>query len=166
GLAAALLGRRDQPLVFEQLQRRVDRTGAGTPHTAGALVKLLDHLVAVHRPLVEQRQDRGADVAAAAAPAPAPTAVMAVSRAERSATRPERRWSGRERRAEPTEGVHRLFSHSHRFTSQSARELSSVVSIVMMERHRDRSFLISLYDQSPIVLGCVDDISVNYRNAT
>ena len=68
----------DQAFVDQQLQGRVDRAGAGLPQVLAALGDLLDHLVAVHRPLGEQHQDGGADVTAAAAPAVAADAVHRV----------------------------------------------------------------------------------------
>ena len=63
------VGGLDQPFVLELLERRVDRAGARRPVAAAALRDHLDDLVAVHRLLGEERQDRGADVAAAGAPA-------------------------------------------------------------------------------------------------
>src|SRR5215471_9991908 len=69
---AALVGlRHDQPLVLQLLQRRVDRSGAGPPHAVAPLADLLDDLVAVHRPVGQQGQRRGAHVAALG-PGPAP----------------------------------------------------------------------------------------------
>ena len=56
----------DQALVVEQLQRRVDRAGAGSPDSVAAFGDLLDHLVAVHRPLGQQHQNRRSHVAAPA----------------------------------------------------------------------------------------------------
>ena len=69
--ALAGLGRglADEFLVLELLQRRVDRARARPPHAAGPLGELLDDLVAVHGLLGEQREDRGADVAASCAAA-------------------------------------------------------------------------------------------------
>src|SRR5215813_11712506 len=67
GLAAAALLTLDQALVFEQLQRRVDRAGARPPNATSALVEFLDHLVPVHRTLREEREDRRAHVAATTA---------------------------------------------------------------------------------------------------
>src|SRR3954454_19315293 len=61
-LALDLLGG-DQALVLEELQHRVDRTGARAPDTAAAGLELLDHLVAVHRPLAEQGENGETDVA-------------------------------------------------------------------------------------------------------
>src|SRR6478609_2130890 len=43
-LAAFAFGADDEALVDQQLQRRVDRSRAGTPQTAGTLCDLLDHL--------------------------------------------------------------------------------------------------------------------------
>src|SRR5262249_13007116 len=57
----------DQALVVEQLQRRVHRAGAGLPDSVAALCDLLNHLVAVHRPLGEQGQDGRPHVTALAA---------------------------------------------------------------------------------------------------
>src|SRR5690349_15294188 len=78
-LAAFGFARGDQALVVEQLQRRVHRTGARLPQSVAALGDLLDHLVAVHRPLGQQRQDGRSHVAALAATraAPAPSAAPA-----------------------------------------------------------------------------------------
>src|SRR5262249_31131435 len=71
--ALGLLGR-DEPLVLEHLQRRIDGAGARLPDAAGALADLLDDLVPVHRSLRQQGEDRGPHVAAprAAAHAVAP----------------------------------------------------------------------------------------------
>src|SRR5215218_163594 len=64
----ALAGRdADEPLVLELLQRRVDGAGARPPDAVGALFDLLHQLVAVARLLVEQHEQRRADVAAAGA---------------------------------------------------------------------------------------------------
>ena len=57
----------DQALVVQQLQRRVHRPGAGLPDPVAALGDLLDHFVAVHRPLGQQRQDGRSHVAATSA---------------------------------------------------------------------------------------------------
>ena len=65
--AAFTFGSGNQSLVHQQLQCRVDRTGAGPPQVLASLGDLLDHLVAVHRPLGQQFEDRGADVTALAA---------------------------------------------------------------------------------------------------
>ena len=59
----------DEAFVLELLERGVDRAGARRPVAATALGDHLDDLVAVHRLLGEERQDRGADVAAPGAPA-------------------------------------------------------------------------------------------------
>src|SRR4029453_18732113 len=62
----------DEPLVLELRERGVDRARAGAPDAAAALLELLHELVAVARLLLEQEQDRRAEVAAArplAAPA-------------------------------------------------------------------------------------------------
>src|SRR5262249_12089116 len=78
-LAVDLL-RRDQPLVLEQLERRVDRARARAPDAAAAGLELLDHLVAVHRTLAKERQHGGADVAA---PRPRTAATMTSEELER-----------------------------------------------------------------------------------
>ena len=52
-------------VVGEQLQGRVDRSGAGLPGAAGALADLADDLVAVHRLLGEDREHGGAHISAA-----------------------------------------------------------------------------------------------------
>ncbi len=75
------LGRDEQAFVDEQLQRRVDRAGARLPQLLAALVDLLDHLVAVHRPVGEQLEDRGAHVTAPAASAAAGSAAPAAAAA-------------------------------------------------------------------------------------
>src|SRR6266536_450696 len=82
----------DQALVLEHLQGRVDRAGARPPDPAGAVGELLDHLVAMHGTLAEQRQDRGAHVAA---PGPA-TTVVSPARAERRPAVAERSLPGTE----------------------------------------------------------------------
>src|SRR5215213_166362 len=74
----------DQPLVLEHLQGGVDRAGAGGPGPAGSLLELFDHLVAVHRPLGEQGEDGGPDVAA---PRPHPAAATAAVAARPAAAR-------------------------------------------------------------------------------
>ncbi len=79
--AAVTLGADDQVLVDQQLQGRVDRAGAGLPQILAALGDLLDHLVAVHRPLGEQRQDGCADVATLAAAPSAAAATWAAATA-------------------------------------------------------------------------------------
>src|SRR5215475_8735130 len=81
GLPARARVALDQALVLEHLQRRIDRAWARPPHAAGPLIEFLDHLVPVHGPLVEQRQDRGAYVAAA------PVTSVMTARAERTAKR-------------------------------------------------------------------------------
>ena len=60
-------GRLDQALVLELLERGVDGARARRPVAATALGDHLDDLVAVHRLLGEEREDGGADVAAARA---------------------------------------------------------------------------------------------------
>src|ERR1700742_4974568 len=83
-LAAFAFGGRDQSLVDKQLKRRVNRARAGAPQVLAALGDLLDHLVAVHRPFGQQRENRGADVATLAAPSSA-TATAARTRTEAEA---------------------------------------------------------------------------------
>src|ERR1044072_7626345 len=63
-LLAALALTGDQPLVLQQLEGGVHRAGAGLPRPAAALGDLLDHLVTVHGPVLEQGQDRGPHVSA------------------------------------------------------------------------------------------------------
>ncbi len=70
-LAAFAFACDQQTFVDQQLQGRIHRSGAGAPQVLTALGDLLDHLVAVHRPLGEQLEDRGADIAATATPAAA-----------------------------------------------------------------------------------------------
>src|SRR5271167_2358835 len=80
---AALAFRGDnQPLVDQQLQGRVDRTGARLPQVLAPLGDLLDDFVAVHRSLGEQDQDGRTDVTAPAAPAGAAASSAASGRAE------------------------------------------------------------------------------------
>jgi hypothetical protein len=67
------------------LQGRVDRAGAGSPQVLAALSDLLDHLVAVHRSLGQQHQDRGTDVATAAAPTVSATPSSSTARARAEA---------------------------------------------------------------------------------
>src|SRR4051794_33303942 len=65
-LAAGVLPGREQALVLELLDRRVDRSGARPPRAVGALGDLLDHLVAVEVLLhvgVEHVEDGSAYVA-------------------------------------------------------------------------------------------------------
>ena len=59
----------DEALVLQLVQRGVDRARAGAPQALGSLGEGLHHLVAVHRLLGEQGQDRLADLAAAVASA-------------------------------------------------------------------------------------------------
>ncbi len=65
GAASLELLAGDESLVLEQLQGGVDGAGAGAPSAIGAALELLDDLVAVHRPVLEGREDGEADVAAA-----------------------------------------------------------------------------------------------------
>src|SRR5205085_12306886 len=76
----------DEPLVLEELQRRVDGAGAGPPGAAALLVDALDQLVAVAGRFVEDAQQRRADVAAAhpATPSPAPATADFVVQVPRS----------------------------------------------------------------------------------
>src|SRR4051794_2144521 len=70
-LLALLIAGRDQTLVVQQLDGRVDRAGAGAPRLAAALANLLDHLVAMHRPVKQEQQGCGAHIAPAASRASA-----------------------------------------------------------------------------------------------
>src|SRR5258708_4122783 len=70
----------DQALVLQLRERRIHRPGARPPEAAAAIGDLLDDLVSVHRLLGEQRQRRGAYIAALC-PATAP-AVAACPRPE------------------------------------------------------------------------------------
>src|SRR6185436_15009798 len=70
-LAVPLLAR-DEPLVLEQLQRRVDRSRARPPRPAAPLLEFADQVVAVHRVVRQQREQRGSDVASSRASASAP----------------------------------------------------------------------------------------------
>src|SRR5690606_15489993 len=75
-LLAALGLADDQALVLQQLEGGVDRAGAGLPRPAAAFGDLLDHLVAVHRAVLQQGQNRRADVTAPC-PSPRPAASSA-----------------------------------------------------------------------------------------
>ena len=66
----------DEALVLQELEGGVDRAGARSPHAVGALLELLDHLVAVHRPLAQEREGGGPHVAA---PGPAAGATTPAS---------------------------------------------------------------------------------------
>src|SRR5690349_10361311 len=117
GLLAARIGQRealaaagglglDEAFVLQQLQGRVDRAGARAPDAAGAALQLLDHLVAVHGPFEQQRQQGRSHVgpAAAAAAALAASAWPAGAEAAESGTAEARaalaeRESGREAEA-------------------------------------------------------------------
>ena len=66
------LGRTHQALVFEELERRVDRARARAPRAGGLLLEPLDHVVSVAGLLGEDGEHRGADVAPAHAPAAPP----------------------------------------------------------------------------------------------
>lgn len=90
-LLAALARTGDQPLVLQQLERGVDRAGAGLPGAAAAFGDLLDHLVAVHRAVLEQGQDRGPYVTAPrASPRAAAAAVSPGSGSTGAEPRPTR----------------------------------------------------------------------------
>jgi hypothetical protein len=84
-LAASGFGRGDEPLIDEQLQRRIDRARARTPQAVAALGDLLDHFVAVHWPLGQQRKDRGANITATPSSAAAVTAATAGAEARAEA---------------------------------------------------------------------------------
>src|SRR5439155_17896728 len=86
----------NQAFVREELERGIDRAGARAPGALAPLLELLHHLVAVPRLLFEQKQDRGADVAAAH-----PPAAVAEARAEPGVVQPDR-----EGRAGRTAGPH------------------------------------------------------------
>ena len=87
--ALGLLGAH-QAFVGQLRHRRVHRARAGAPGPAGALGDLLDDLVAVHRLLGEQREDRRAHVTArpssTAAAARAAEAARTAEATTRSAT--------------------------------------------------------------------------------
>src|SRR5699024_10995700 len=76
-LATGVLLDGEQPLVGQQLEGRVDRSGTGLPGAVGSLLDLPDDLVAVHRLLGEQVDDGCPHVAAVGAA----TAGVAVSSA-------------------------------------------------------------------------------------
>jgi hypothetical protein len=85
-LAALGLVGPDQALVLELLERGVDRARAGAPDALAAALDLLHELVAVARLLGEEREQRGADVAAARArTATAPRATRPAAEAHRPA---------------------------------------------------------------------------------
>src|SRR5262249_38553391 len=104
-----------QALVGELLQGRVDRAGTGPPGAAAALLDLGHDLVPVARAFAQQRQDRGAHVAAAglrpvrragrARPpgAPVPAGVARPTRAARAGrpAGPGARWRGAVGPSEP-----------------------------------------------------------------
>ena len=75
-LAARLAGDRDEALVLELVERRVDRAGARRPTATGAVGDRLHELVPVHRLLDEQHQHGGADVAARCAATTAAVGVV------------------------------------------------------------------------------------------
>ena len=77
-LVVDLLGG-EQPVLFHPGERRVDRPGARPPAATAARLEFGDQLVAVHRALVEQRQDGVADGAPPSAlPVGAAAAVVVV----------------------------------------------------------------------------------------
>src|SRR5215472_1539428 len=96
-LAALLL---DEVFILELSQGRVDRSRTGAPEAAAALVDLLDDLVAVHRPLGEQRESRRTDVTAPRAPAPPAAATWPAAELHRPAVHAGSEEAG-ERRAVP-----------------------------------------------------------------
>src|SRR5215510_11650245 len=69
----------DQALVLQLRERRIHRPGAWPPDSAAAITDLLDDLVPVHWFLGEQRERRGAHIAA-----PCPATAPAVSARPRS----------------------------------------------------------------------------------
>jgi hypothetical protein len=75
-LLAFLLGRRDEVLVFQRLQSRVDHPRAWAVGATRALLHLSDDVVSVPRLLFQKFEDGELDAAAAvvAAPGAAPTA--------------------------------------------------------------------------------------------
>ena len=72
----------DQSLVFQGLQGGVDRAGARLPDPATSIGELGDDLVAVHRLLGQEGQDRRPDVAPADLGAPAEAGPEAHASAE------------------------------------------------------------------------------------
>src|SRR4051812_366041 len=104
--APVLLGRADQALVLELLERRVDGAGARLPQAVRAALDLLDELVAVLRLLVQQHEHGGADVAAAGASAAAAAAAAPVTGTEEQ--RLELTRVAAERAAGPAHEVHEL----------------------------------------------------------
>ena len=68
----------DELLVLELLERRVDGARARAPDASAALSELAHDLVAVHGLLGQQRENRGADIAAPGARAAAEEAREAV----------------------------------------------------------------------------------------
>ena len=75
----------DEALVLEELEGGVDRAGARSPHAVGALLELLDHLVAVHRTLAQEREGGGPHVAPPGPAARAATTAATAVRRSRSA---------------------------------------------------------------------------------
>jgi hypothetical protein len=106
GFSAAFGLGLDETFVLQQLERGVDRAGARPPDAAGAAFQLLNHFVAVHRPLEQQREKGGADIGPAAATAAAWASVEATAWAAERATETAggsaaERESGRESEAAP-----------------------------------------------------------------
>src|SRR5215216_1764661 len=64
---AVLLLAPHEPLLLEELQGRVDRPRARSPHATAALLELLDQVVAVHRPLRDDAKERDPHIPAAGA---------------------------------------------------------------------------------------------------
>src|ERR1700677_3461599 len=83
--AAIRRDRSHQPLVFEQLQRRIKRSRTRPPQLLSPATQFLEHLVPVHRTLSQQGQDRGPYVPAPPAPPPAAPAAPPVSATPASA---------------------------------------------------------------------------------
>ena len=130
-LAAFAFGADDEALVDQQLQRRVDRAGAGPPQALAALGDLLDHLVAVHRPLGEQSQDGRADVAALAASASAATAARA---AESEAAAADRSRRGRARSRSRPESRGRTGRPVGAVLADVVAELATGMSPLLVQR--------------------------------
>ncbi len=104
GIAALAAGvvrlGRDEALVLEQLQGRVDRTRARPPQAIGTLGEFTDYLVTMHGPFGQQGQDGAADVAAPRpAPSPATTTASAAASPASARARPEGTAPARPKRA-------------------------------------------------------------------
>jgi hypothetical protein len=63
-----------QSLVFEQLESRIDRSRAGLPDPAAALVDLVDELVSIEWALGQQDEQRSSDVTASSPASAKPAA--------------------------------------------------------------------------------------------